>query len=67
MTLYKHKVITVKARKRLNNLLESKHTYYRLYKPDTWYDFEESYYVLREVKKGSHLQPQYQIISCFRI
>lgn len=60
-------IITVRARKRSDCLLEGKGKYYRLAKPDKWYDNQWSMYVLRRVNEDSQSTPKYEIISAYNI
>lgn len=60
-------IITVRARKRSDCLLEGEGKYYRLSKPDKWFDNQWSMYVLRRVNEESHPNPKYEIISAYNI
>ena len=65
--LRKGRTITVKARKRLDDLLEGENRYYQLVKPNTWYGREWLYYVLRIEKESANSKPKYRIIRAFSI
>lgn len=60
-------IITVRARKRSDCLLEGEGKYYRLIRPDKWYDDKWAFYVLRLVKEDTPSHPKYEIISAYNI
>ena len=60
-----YSIITVRAHKRFNDLLESDGKCYRLSKPDTWYGPEDLYYVLRRTNESTPSNPFYEIIQAF--